>query len=248
MISRMQADLKQSKIYIVLITLSIIASYSIYIYCNREQITNLSYENSLFELSTALFFFLSSVLCILSFKNTKNIFLILLSVAFFIGAGEELSWGQHLIEFSTPEYLNKVNVQNEFNFHNIVLFNTGNFDGSKKAGIYRLLEINFLFRLFCLFYGIIIPALIILSKKITKFIHYIKMPTPNISVGVFFMVNWFVYKLVLMVLPKGYNITYYLTSSEIYECINALIFLCISYGYYQSKTKDSGFFLFEKVI
>jgi hypothetical protein len=49
------------------------------------------------------------------------------------------------MHFSTPNYLNKVNVQKEFNFHNIEVFNTGNFDGSKKTGIQRLLEINFLF-------------------------------------------------------------------------------------------------------
>jgi hypothetical protein len=166
---------------------------------------------------------------------------------FFVGAGEEISWGQHLMHFNTPNYLNKVNVQNEFNIHNIEAFNTGNFDGSKKTGFNRLLEINFLFRLFCLFYGIIIPFLMIQSKKINDFIHYIKMPTPKLTVGIFFMINWFIYKLVLMVLPRGYDIEYYSTSSEIFECVQSFIFLCISYEYYRFSLKNGEIFLADKL-
>ncbi len=238
MFKKYQNDFNQSKGYILLIVLAIIASYGVYKYCSVSLIIRLSEENALFELSTALFFFISSVILFLLFRSTKNIFFILLSVIFFVGAGEEINWGQHLMHFSTPNYLNKINVQNEFNFHNIEIFNTGNFDGSKKSGLERLLEINFLFRLFCLFYGIVIPFLIIQSKTISNFIHKIKMPTPKLSIGVFFIINWFVYKLVLMILPKGNNIYYYLTASEIFECIQAFIFLCISYEYYRNNLKN----------
>ncbi|MCX6293945.1 MAG: hypothetical protein NT127_06595 [Sphingobacteriales bacterium] len=238
MFSKIKYDFNQSKNYIILIILAIIASYSVYTYCSVNYIIYLSDENAIFELSTALFFLFASVILFLLFKNTKNIFFILLSILFFVGVGEEISWGQHLMHFSTPNYLNKVNVQHEFNLHNIEVFNTGNFDGSKKTGLHRLLEINFLFRLFCLFYGIIIPFLMMQSKKITDLINYIKMPTPNLSVGVFFMINWIVYKLVLMALPEGNNIYYYLTASEIFECIDAFIFLCISYAYYRNNLKN----------
>jgi hypothetical protein len=240
MFSKYQNDFNQSKSYILLIVLAIIASYGVYIYCSDALIIRLSEENALFELSTALFFLIASIILFLLFRSSKNIFFILLSILFFVGAGEEISWGQHLIHFSTPNYLNKVNVQNEFNFHNIEVFNTGNFDGSKKTGIQRLLEINFLFRLFCLFYGIIIPMLMIQSKKISDFIDYIKMPTPKLSVGVFFMINWFVYRLVLMLLPVGNHIYYYLTASEVFECIQAFIFLCISYEYYRYNLKKDS--------
>jgi len=243
MVRKYQNDFKQSKNYILLIVLAITASYSVYTFCSVNYIIYLSDENAIFELSTALFFLIASVILFLLFKRTRNIFFILLSILFFLGAGEEISWGQHLMHFSTPNYLNKINVQNEFNLHNIEIFNTGNFDGSKKTGIHRLLEINFLFRLFCLFYGIIIPFLMMQSKKITDFINYIKMPTPNLSVGVFFMINWFIYKLVLMILPEGNNVYYYLTASEIFECIDSFIFLCISYEYYRFSLKYEESFL-----
>jgi hypothetical protein len=36
-----------------------------------------------------------------------------------VGFGEELSWGQHWLGFETPEISREVNVQGEFNLHNI---------------------------------------------------------------------------------------------------------------------------------
>jgi hypothetical protein len=42
-----------------------------------------------------------------------------LAAACFVVAGEELSWGQHIFHFGSPEPLRKSNVQSEFNFHNL---------------------------------------------------------------------------------------------------------------------------------
>ncbi len=41
------------------------------------------------------------------------------AVAFVVAAGEEISWGQRIFDFQTPEKLAAINDQNEFNFHNI---------------------------------------------------------------------------------------------------------------------------------
>ncbi len=38
---------------------------------------------------------------------------------FFWGAGEELSWGQHILKFGTPDWLAEINGQRETNLHNI---------------------------------------------------------------------------------------------------------------------------------
>ena len=51
-----QNDFNQSKGYILLIVIAIIASYSVYMYCSENLIMRLDDENALFELSTALFF------------------------------------------------------------------------------------------------------------------------------------------------------------------------------------------------
>lgn len=50
----------------------------------------------------------------------------LLSILCLLAAGEEISWGQRLFGFETPEQLKTINYQNEANLHNVVpaeLFN-----------------------------------------------------------------------------------------------------------------------------
>ncbi len=41
------------------------------------------------------------------------------AVVCFCGAMEEISWGQHILGFDTPEVLSGINMQNEANFHNL---------------------------------------------------------------------------------------------------------------------------------
>jgi len=50
------------------------------------------------------------------------IFLIVYAGALFFIAGEEISWGQRLLKFDTPEELKEVNYQDEFTLHNIDTF------------------------------------------------------------------------------------------------------------------------------
>ncbi|MBT8038340.1 MAG: hypothetical protein KJO21_12435 [Verrucomicrobiae bacterium] len=45
--------------------------------------------------------------------------LILTGSIFFIGAGEEISWGQRILGFDTPQTIKEINDQNEFNVHNM---------------------------------------------------------------------------------------------------------------------------------
>ncbi|WP_157230991.1 hypothetical protein [Kiloniella laminariae] len=44
--------------------------------------------------------------------------LVLCSLAVFVAAGEEISWGQHWFQWETPESLAAINDHNETNFHN----------------------------------------------------------------------------------------------------------------------------------
>jgi hypothetical protein len=53
-------------------------------------------------------------------KSDKRFWMLLgASILFFWAAGEEISWGQHFFGTQTPEWLAKVNDQNETNLHNI---------------------------------------------------------------------------------------------------------------------------------
>lgn len=49
----------------------------------------------------------------------EKIWYLLVTLGCFYFAGEELSWGQHLFGWGTPEYLEQINDQEETNIHNI---------------------------------------------------------------------------------------------------------------------------------
>lgn len=69
----------------------------------------------------ALAGFIFSTYVLLSGKLKKvllKIWYFLASLGCFYVAGEEVSWGQHLLDWSTPEFWSEVNDQQETNLHN----------------------------------------------------------------------------------------------------------------------------------
>jgi hypothetical protein len=92
---------------------------------NTELYDYLSLEDHFIEYSTAVAlaicgFFLAATAY--QHKNTNRWLKAALYVAgaiFFIGAMEEISWGQRIFGIETPEYLLERNAQNELNIHNI---------------------------------------------------------------------------------------------------------------------------------
>jgi hypothetical protein len=52
-------------------------------------------------------------------KVGVNILLLFIGFVFLIAAFEEISWGQRVLGFDTPDKLLEINQQDEFNFHNI---------------------------------------------------------------------------------------------------------------------------------
>ena len=84
---------------------------------------DLTTEDSYVENLTAILFFLAGLLLVIVATTECRIFprciYILGCVAFMFVVGEEISWGQRIFGFDTPEYLMNINVQNEFTIHNI---------------------------------------------------------------------------------------------------------------------------------
>lgn len=72
-------------------------------------------------------------------RNGLAAIYLVVAVGAFLAAGEEISWGQRLLGFTTPEALEDINHQAESNLHNISavqrLFNLG----EMLAGLYGLL-------------------------------------------------------------------------------------------------------------
>ena len=150
-------EIKYLKLYIISVVAVICLSYSIFLFIDDDMIMILGQEDGFFESLTAVFFVFAAVLFFMSFLRTKNIFLLGLTLILFFGAGEEISWGQRIFNFSTPEFMDKVNVQHEFNIHNMEVFNPKNLKKVKKTGWQRLLDINLLYKIFSMIFFICIP-------------------------------------------------------------------------------------------
>jgi hypothetical protein len=97
--------------------------------------TNLTYfdevytvEDGFVENGSAIFLFSSSILLLYRFFSLfkhKKIFwkigILAMSLVFFFGAGEEISWGQRIFNIESSTYFLENNAQQETNLHNMVV-------------------------------------------------------------------------------------------------------------------------------
>ncbi len=70
-------------------------------------------------LSSGLLFYRASMLCKKSIIFYTTLFA---AFVFLVGALEEISWGQRLFAFNSSAYFYMNNSQQEFNFHNLVIY------------------------------------------------------------------------------------------------------------------------------
>jgi hypothetical protein len=84
-------------------------------------------EDGFWEMASAINLLLSGVFFLRSGLKNREYFpkrfsfvpQVILGFMLCVAAGEEISWGQRWLEFGTPEMLQTVNEQSEFNLHNI---------------------------------------------------------------------------------------------------------------------------------
>ena len=90
---------------------------------DRYTFHTLAREDNLVENLTAIWFFLASLLFFITAGTERNVFhrtvYILGGITMLFVVGEEISWGQRIVGFSTPDFLLDLNEQREFNLHNM---------------------------------------------------------------------------------------------------------------------------------
>lgn len=122
----MKTDLnKNATLYFLLLLLISIGVFSLILVYNRNLYEAITYEDRFVEylgfifLLVAGFYVLrSSILGLRKNVRTQgmNSFLLIVGIVFVIAAFEEISWGQRIFGFGTPERLMEINRQQEFNF------------------------------------------------------------------------------------------------------------------------------------
>ncbi|MDX9702521.1 MAG: hypothetical protein RBU23_05695 [Candidatus Auribacterota bacterium] len=198
----MKAKILQNLMWILLCSITLF--WSLFSY---ETFKIFAREDGWAENLTAIFYFIATLFFIiylikchnkeqiyfLNFVGKYKFYILFLLMFLFIG-GEEISWGQRIFNFSTPEDLLKINKQSEFNLHNIEFFDT--FWG----GQYRALS------LMALTLGCLFPVLN-LNKLINKFMRTINFPIINLSLIMLFFGTYIMGKIGSAILPDTQNIT-----------------------------------------
>jgi hypothetical protein len=86
-----------------------------------DVVDTLTVEDGAFENLTALFYLLAAIAFVFAIrrKSAGSAWLALLALACVFVAGEEISWGQRIFGWATPEVIADVNVQEETTIHNL---------------------------------------------------------------------------------------------------------------------------------
>ena len=99
----------------------------------------LAVEDGYIENLTAISLFLAGFLLFATARMERNsvrrCIYVLGGLVMMFGAGEEISWGQRIFEFATPDILLDANYQREFNVHNMF----------RSSDSWRILVSNFIF-------------------------------------------------------------------------------------------------------
>ena len=170
-------------------------------------------EDGIIEYLTAIFLLSISIFLIKKlFEMEKkisvnNLGIIIFSIIFFFGFGEEISWGQRIFNIETPPFFSENNLQSETNIHNLMI------EGVK---LNKLIFTNGLFFIFS-FYFLAIPYLYTKSNNVRTLINRYSIVIPKHSQSVIFISS---------------TIIIYIFSheriSEIWECLFAFSMLITS--------------------
>jgi hypothetical protein len=194
----------KSEYFVMSAILFLLISHGLILLIDQKTINLLTAEDGVFEHMSAGFFLLTSVIffvCFftkrakpkfLFFGTQKNYFFFFLAIVFFFGFGEEISWGQRIIGFETPDVLDKLNMQKEFNIHNLPIFNGSDAAGRRKSFWSLFLTIDRMFSVFWLVYCFVIPILAKINITFCKWLKKLCLPTMPLWLGIFFPLNYLV--------------------------------------------------------
>jgi len=186
----------------------ILASYSL-ILAPSDVILALTAEDGLIENIGAMSFLLASVVFFAVYayssglgnnlgglRTQRNTFYLLLGILFLICFGEEVSWGQRVFQWMTPEWLKEINFQGETNLHNITFFHGKKADGTQKSGLAMLLNMNRLFSLFWLGFCVVVPVAYKFSQTMRGWCGWVRLPIVPLWIGGLFVAHAVVFQVV----------------------------------------------------
>jgi len=231
------SEFKKYKVYFFIALASLLMLYFLDLVLDKDLVVRLNCEDNLFENLTVMAFFLTTIVFLILYSRTRKLIVLLFALVFLFGTGEEISWGQRLFNYHVPEKITACNTQHEFNIHNLKALSSTDSNGIKK-GISRYMTIGAFYLLFCFFYGILQPGLLMRIGFVRRIVERMGIPVPPFIIGIFFLVNYGIFKSLGHVNVMGdSSVRFYLVIDESFECGSAFIFLLISISFLQNIKK-----------
>jgi hypothetical protein len=185
---------------IALCALAILASYLV-VFLPPEAAASLLREDGPVEQATVLFFLLASLALVLAWRlrdgradriepgaGRRSAFL-WLAALLFVCAGEEMSWGQRVFGWGTPEKWSAMNAQAETNLHNLALIEGGVRNVETRSLLRSLTNANRLFALFWLSVFVFVPLLDRTSASARSWFRRLGLPVAPLWIGELFVLN-----------------------------------------------------------
>ena len=104
----------------------------------------------------------------------------LMGLAFFLLAGEEISWGQRLLRLETPEWIADINTQGELNLHNLRAIQPG--WESQHLAVLLLPTMAA--------YFVVLPLLVRYTPRAGGWFRRLGWPVPSGYLAIGFVLNW----------------------------------------------------------
>ncbi len=231
-------ELRSLKSFIITAGTFLVMIYLMFLFLENDLILRLFREDGLFEYLSAVILFTTFILFLILFLAKKKLFYLIFCFVFFFGFAEEISWGQRLVAFETPESLKKVNRQAEFTIHNIPLFEGVTKEGVRTTGFLKLFSMHFAWKIFCLIYGALLPFILFFSKSLKKFFQRISFQVPPLILGSFFVLNLIFYFSLKYYLSHHYaDLSDDRSLQEASEFLSSFIFFLISFYFVLMEVK-----------
>jgi len=193
----------------------IVLSYTVLFVLTTDQARQLSREDGVVEYVGAALFLMASIWYLVLYKRSRkflkvwriplrgNVFYLLLGLAFLFVCLEEISWGQRIFGFETPEGIRQMNSQSEFNIHNLDIFHGKTESGDRKSFWGLLLNMDRMFSMFWFTYCCLIPVFYRYSSLAKPVLDKIRMPIVPMFLAAIFFLNYAISKALEIVLDSN---------------------------------------------
>ena len=197
-------------------------------------------EDRWIENITALAFLVAAILFFVTYRKTKgdglnltkfktkrNLIFIFLSFLFFFAFGEEISWGQRIFNWATPDYFTKFNYQQETNIHNLDFFTFKDETDDGLLSFFLVFNAGRLFFYFWFTFLVLIPLLDHYSPRFHRLFAKFRIPIASFHIGLLMISNLILAK-IFIVLTRDLNSNFSGSIDEIQEANYAVLILLLS--------------------